>query len=222
MNFRQLVRIPARRDPARARAERSDRRRARRGRLSHGRGAAQLAAALRQHRTAGESVSRHDDRRRDGSRSAGRRPGARCRRAADRHAAFGSRRDRPRARARLACTPGVATPSEGFAALSGGADAIKLFPAEAMPPAVVRLARRVPEGCAVPAGRRYQAGHHAGLRRGGRRRLRARLRAFTPSLSAAEVAQNAWRFAEAWRNLAADRSAPGALDCAGHSSLIEA
>src|SRR5215203_4896694 len=43
----------------------------------------------------------------------------------------------------LSCTPGVATPSEGFAALRAGVDAIKLFPAEAMPPAVVRAWRDV-------------------------------------------------------------------------------
>lgn len=42
------------------------------------------------------------------------------------------------ARARgLACMPGVMTPTEAFAALDAGADALKLFPAEALPPAVV-------------------------------------------------------------------------------------
>lgn len=43
----------------------------------------------------------------------------------------------------LACLPGVATPTEAFAALSAGADALKLFPAEAMPPAVVKAWRAV-------------------------------------------------------------------------------
>lgn len=38
----------------------------------------------------------------------------------------------------LTCLPGVATPTEAFAALGTGADALKLFPAEAMPPAVVK------------------------------------------------------------------------------------
>lgn len=41
----------------------------------------------------------------------------------------------------LICMPGVATPTEGFAALSAGADALKLFPAEAIPPAVVKAWR---------------------------------------------------------------------------------
>jgi 2-dehydro-3-deoxyphosphogalactonate aldolase len=35
------------------------------------------------------------------------------------------------------CIPGVATPTEAFAALSTGADALKLFPAEALPPTIV-------------------------------------------------------------------------------------
>lgn len=43
----------------------------------------------------------------------------------------------------LFCTPGVATPTESFAALEAGADALKLFPAEAMPPPVVKAWRAI-------------------------------------------------------------------------------
>lgn len=43
----------------------------------------------------------------------------------------------------LWCVPGVATPTEGFAALAAGADALKLFPAEAIPPAIVKAWRAV-------------------------------------------------------------------------------
>lgn len=43
----------------------------------------------------------------------------------------------------LCCMPGVATPTEAFAALRAGADALKMFPAEAMPPAVVKAWRAV-------------------------------------------------------------------------------
>lgn len=43
----------------------------------------------------------------------------------------------------LFCVPGVATPTEAFAALKAGADALKMFPAEAMPPAVVKAWRAV-------------------------------------------------------------------------------
>lgn len=38
----------------------------------------------------------------------------------------------------LAVMPGAATPTEAFAALDAGADAIKLFPAETLPPAAVK------------------------------------------------------------------------------------
>lgn len=38
----------------------------------------------------------------------------------------------------LPCMPGVATPTEAFAALSAGASALKMFPAEGLPPAVLK------------------------------------------------------------------------------------
>ena len=43
----------------------------------------------------------------------------------------------------LFCMPGVATPTEAFAALEAGADALKMFPAEVLPPAVVKAWRAV-------------------------------------------------------------------------------
>jgi 2-dehydro-3-deoxyphosphogalactonate aldolase len=43
----------------------------------------------------------------------------------------------------LLCVPGVATPTEAFGALAAGADALKLFPAEALPPAAVKAWRAV-------------------------------------------------------------------------------
>jgi 2-dehydro-3-deoxyphosphogalactonate aldolase len=43
----------------------------------------------------------------------------------------------------LACIPGVSTPTEGFAALANGADALKLFPAELLTPAVLKAMRTV-------------------------------------------------------------------------------
>jgi 2-dehydro-3-deoxyphosphogalactonate aldolase len=45
--------------------------------------------------------------------------------------------------ARLVALPGVMTPSEGFAALKAGADGLKLFPAEIIPPAVFKAWRAV-------------------------------------------------------------------------------
>jgi 2-dehydro-3-deoxyphosphogalactonate aldolase len=43
----------------------------------------------------------------------------------------------------LVSAPGYFSPSEGFAALKAGAHALKLFPAEAAPPAVVKAQRAV-------------------------------------------------------------------------------
>ena len=43
----------------------------------------------------------------------------------------------------LVALPGVATPSEAFAALAAGADALKLFPAEMIPPVAVKAMRAV-------------------------------------------------------------------------------
>ncbi|MFG1345809.1 2-dehydro-3-deoxy-6-phosphogalactonate aldolase [Xanthobacter autotrophicus DSM 431] len=43
----------------------------------------------------------------------------------------------------LSCTPGVATPTEAFAARKAGADALKLFPAEGIPPVIVKAWKAV-------------------------------------------------------------------------------
>ena len=59
----------------------------------------------------------------------------------------------------LFCIPGVATPTEAFAALAAGADGLKMFPAEQLPPPVVKAWRAVlpksallfPVGGIVPA-----------------------------------------------------------------------
>ena len=54
----------------------------------------------------------------------------------------------------LIALPGVATPTEAFAALDAGADALKLFPAEAAPPPVLGALRAVipPEAWILPVG----------------------------------------------------------------------
>ena len=46
-------------------------------------------------------------------------------------------------RLEMASAPGIATPSEAFAALAAGATALKLFPAEMIPPAAVKALRAV-------------------------------------------------------------------------------
>jgi 2-dehydro-3-deoxyphosphogalactonate aldolase len=54
----------------------------------------------------------------------------------------------------LVSVPGVATPSEAFAALRAGADALKAFPGEQLPPKVIKAWRGVlPAGtCLLPVG----------------------------------------------------------------------
>jgi 2-dehydro-3-deoxyphosphogalactonate aldolase len=54
----------------------------------------------------------------------------------------------------IACVPGVATPTEAFAALGAGASALKLFPAEMIAPAAVKAMRAVLPGSAwlLPVG----------------------------------------------------------------------
>jgi 2-dehydro-3-deoxyphosphogalactonate aldolase len=56
---------------------------------------------------------------------------------------------RASAAAGLVSLPGIATPSEAFAALEAGATALKLFPAEAASPAVLKAMRAI-----LPAGTR--------------------------------------------------------------------
>lgn len=54
----------------------------------------------------------------------------------------------------MACLPGIATPTEAFAALDAGATGLKLFPAEAIPPAALKAMRAVlpPDTLLLPVG----------------------------------------------------------------------
>ena len=76
----------------------------------------------------------------------------------------------------LIAVPGFFTPAEAFAMLAAGADALKLFPAEARQPGgVARDAGRVAGGHGGAAGRRDRRGQHGGLARGRRRGVRHRV-----------------------------------------------
>ncbi len=100
----------------------------------------------------------------------------------------------------LLCVPGVATPTEAFTALAAGADALKLFPAEALPPKVVKAWRAVlpkdvwllPVGGITPdAMAAYLAAGANGFGLGSA--------LYRPGMSAAEVAGTARAFVDAWR-----------------------
>lgn len=100
----------------------------------------------------------------------------------------------------MACAPGVATLTEAYAALAAGADALKLFPAEALAPAALKAWRAVlrppvallPVGGITPEGiAAYAAAGASGFGLGSA--------LYKPGDSAAGVARQAAAFVQAWR-----------------------
>jgi 2-dehydro-3-deoxyphosphogalactonate aldolase len=102
----------------------------------------------------------------------------------------------------MSCAPGIATPTEGFAALAAGADALKLFPAELLGPPVLKAMRSVfpagtlflPVGGIAPGNMGpFVAAGAAGFGLGSA--------LYRPGADAAEVGRNAHAFVDAWRAL---------------------
>ena len=102
----------------------------------------------------------------------------------------------------LLCVPGVATPTEVFAALDAGADALKLFPAEQATPAVLKAWRAVlprevpvlPVGGITPDNMApWVAAGAAGFGIGSA--------LYTPGRSLDDTASRARAFAQAWQAL---------------------
>jgi 2-dehydro-3-deoxyphosphogalactonate aldolase len=96
--------------------------------------------------------------------------------------------------------PGVATPSEACAALAAGAAALKLFPAEMIPPAAVKAMRAVlaPGTRLLPVGsitldnlEAYRAAGADGFGIGSS--------LYRPGIGAGEIRERARRWAAAWR-----------------------
>ena len=101
----------------------------------------------------------------------------------------------------LYCVPGVATPTEAFAALAAGADALKLFPAEQASPAVLKAWRAVlPKDLAVlPVGGISPDNMGPWLAAGaGGFGIGSSL--YAPGRPASDVATRARAFADAWRS----------------------
>ena len=105
--------------------------------------------------------------------------------------------------ARAWCLPGVATPTEAVAALKAGADALKLFPGEALPPSVVKAwkavlppgTRLLPVGGINPESMRdYVAAGADGFGIGSA--------LYKPGSPVAEIGRRAQTFVSAWRALA--------------------
>lgn len=103
----------------------------------------------------------------------------------------------------LVCAPGIVTPTEAFAALAAGADALKIFPAELVTPAILKAIRVVlPKGTRLlPVGGitpdNMQPYVDAGATGFG---LGSAL--YKPGMTADEVAGIARRFVVSWKALA--------------------
>lgn len=114
----------------------------------------------------------------------------------------------------LLCVPGVATPTEAFAALGAGADGLKLFPGEMITPKVVKaLGAVIPKGTLLlPFGgitpETIKPYVEAGARAFG---LGSAL--YSPGLSCEQVAARAVSFAEAWQSIC-PKTIPCAIPCA--------
>jgi len=102
----------------------------------------------------------------------------------------------------MVALPGVATPTEAFTALAAGADGLKMFPAEILPPKAVKAWRAVlpasiallPVGGITPESMAdYLAAGADGFGLGSA--------LYKPGMSAAELGQRAKAFAEAYRAL---------------------
>lgn len=105
----------------------------------------------------------------------------------------------------LVCLPGVATPTEAFAALAAGATGLKLFPAEMIPPAVVKALRAVlpPRVLLLPVGG-IATDNLASYHKCGANGFGIGSALYKPGMAAPAVALQARRFAEAWRAACAD------------------
>lgn len=99
----------------------------------------------------------------------------------------------------MVCLPGVGTATEAFAALEAGANGLKLFPAEMIPPAAVKALRAVlpPQTLLLPVGGVTPA-NMAVYRVAGADGFGIGSALYKPGTPAAEVRRNAQGFLAAW------------------------
>ena len=102
----------------------------------------------------------------------------------------------------LVAAPGVATPTEAFAARAAGADLLKLFPAELLQPAIVKAWKAVlpEETMLVPVGG-ITPGSMAAYWQAGAAGFGLGSALFKPGMTADEVASHARDFVAAFRRL---------------------
>jgi 2-dehydro-3-deoxyphosphogalactonate aldolase len=101
----------------------------------------------------------------------------------------------------LLTLPGIATPTEAFAAIDAGTDGLKLFPAEMIPPKVVKAMRAVmPRSMPLfPVGG-IEPDSMAAYRAAGADGFGLGSALYKPGMDAAAVAERARAFVAAWRN----------------------
>jgi 2-dehydro-3-deoxyphosphogalactonate aldolase len=101
----------------------------------------------------------------------------------------------------LVCVPGVATPSEAFAALHAGAHALKLFPAEMITPSVLKALRAVlPSSTALLPVGGITPDNMAAYLNAGAKGFGLGSALYKPGQSAHEVGAAAQRFVRALRS----------------------
>lgn len=106
------------------------------------------------------------------------------------------------ARRGLVSLPGYFTPSEAFAALAAGASGLKLFPAEAASPAVVKAQRAVlPKEVPLLAVGGISPTNMEPWRQAGADGFGLGSALYKVGLSTAEIAANARAFARAWAEM---------------------
>ncbi|WP_264585996.1 2-dehydro-3-deoxy-6-phosphogalactonate aldolase [Sphingobium sp. B7D2B] len=102
----------------------------------------------------------------------------------------------------LLSMPGIATPSEAFAAIDAGADALKLFPAEMHSPAVLKAMKAVlPADIPVLVVGGIGPDNMAAWRSAGAAGFGIGSSIYQPGLDAAQVRQRADAMVAAWRAL---------------------
>jgi 2-dehydro-3-deoxyphosphogalactonate aldolase len=104
-------------------------------------------------------------------------------------------------RLRMACLPGVMTPSEAFSAEASQASGLKLFPAEMISPAALKALRAVlnPTTLLLPVGG-ITPQNMGAYRAAGANGFGIGSALYKPGMNAEAVAHNAIRFLEALRN----------------------
>ena len=112
----------------------------------------------------------------------------------------------------MACVPGVATPTEAWAAWQAGAHALKLFPAEMITPVVLKALRAVLPGelPLLPVGG-ISTTNMAAYWQAGASGFGIGSALYAPGRSAAEVGTRAGEFIAAWRLCAGPASPANTL-----------